>query len=177
MMSPRSRWIRLQVVQPKGSSVVLRKGTVYYSALLDTLKPRTLASVLLFGVLAQAGCSSGITQTDEVCASSRVKVASFADCLRRNYAMLSSGSPGQSDLGALYLAAAEFQAAQVAEGRKTDAMAMFELADWRTRVLTPIENQRRDQELQNVMKAIQSAANSGGQSGNSASAQGRSRYK
>jgi hypothetical protein len=131
----------------------------------------------MFGALTLAGCSSGITQTEQVCASSRVRVAVFADCLRRNYAMLSNGSTGQSDLGALYLAAAEFQEAQVAEGRETDAVAMLELADFRTRVLAPIENQRRDQELQNVLKAIQSASKSGGQSGYSASSQGSSRYR
>jgi hypothetical protein len=155
---------------------VLQRSIIRSAASQDKLKAWTLTSAV-FGALALAGCSSGITQTEEVCASSRARVAVFADCLRRNYATLSSGSTGQGDLGALYLAAAEFQEAQVAEGRVTDAMAMLELADFRTRVLAPVENQRRDQEFQNVLKAIQSAANSGGQSGNSAPAQGRSRYK
>jgi hypothetical protein len=75
----------------------------------------------------------------------------------------------------LYLAAAEFKTAEVAGGRETDAMAMFDLANFRTRVLAPMEQQRRDQEFQNVMKAIQSSSNSGGQSGRSASGQSRSR--
>jgi hypothetical protein len=126
----------------------------------------------MLGALMLVGCNSGITQTEEVCASSRATMAFFADCLRRNYATLSGGAPGQSDLGALYLAAAEFQESQVAEGRKTDAIAMLELAAFRARVLAPIEKQRQDQELQNVLKAIQSASNSGSQSG-----QGRSRFK
>ena len=89
---------------------------------------RTLTSVI-FGALTLAGCSSGITQTEEVCASSRVRVAVLI-VSAKTCGMLSSGSTGQSDLGALYLAAAEFQEAQVAEGRETDAMAMLELADF-----------------------------------------------
>jgi hypothetical protein len=130
---------------------------------------------MLLGSSVLPSCSSGITQTDQVCANSRVTVAAFANCLRSNYATLSNGSSGQGDLGALYLAAAEYQAAEVASGRETDAMAMLELANFRTRVLAPIEQKRRDQEFQNVMKAIQSAANSGGSSGRSSSGQSRSR--
>ena len=136
---------------------------------------RSTTALVLLGSSLLASCSSGITQTDQVCAYSRTTVAAFADCLRSNYATLSNGSSGQSDLGALYLAAAEFKAAEVASGRETDAMAMLELANFRTRALAPIEQKRRDQEFQNVMKAIQSAANSGASSGRSASGQSRSR--
>jgi hypothetical protein len=139
------------------------------------MSPRTISALMLLGSSALASCSSGIAQTDQICSHSRVTVAAFADCLRSNYATLSNGSSGQSDLGALYLAAAEYEVAEVASGRETDAMAMFELANFRMRVLAPIEQKRRDEEFQNVMKAIQSAANSGGTSGRSASGQSRSR--
>jgi hypothetical protein len=139
------------------------------------MSPRTIPALELLGSSTLASCSSGITQTDQVCAHSRATVAAFADCLRSNYGTLSNGSSDQSDLGALYLAAAEYQAAEVASGRETDAMAMFELANFRTRVLAPMEQQRRNQELQNMMKAIQSAANSAGPSGRSASGQSQSR--
>jgi hypothetical protein len=122
---------------------------------------------VLLGSLALAGCDSGIRQTEQVCAGTRITAASYANCLRANYATLTSGSPSDSDLGALYLAAAEYMAAQVAVGRTDDSMAMLELAKFRSDVIAPIEKKRHDQDLQNFVKALQSSVNSGGQSGRS----------
>lgn len=140
------------------------------------MSTRSISALVVPGYLALAGCSSGITQADQICTSSRISVAAFVDCLRSNYGTLSNGSSGQSDLGALYLAAAEYKATEVAGGGETDAMAMLELANFRTRVFAPMEQQRRDQEFQNVMKAIQGAGNSGSPSGRSASGQSQSRH-
>src|SRR5690349_18761720 len=83
---------------------------------------RDFSTLVLMGSLALAGCNSGIRQTEQICASTRVTASSYADCLRVNYATLTSGSPSDSDLGALYLAAAEYEAAQVAAGRTDDRM-------------------------------------------------------
>jgi hypothetical protein len=128
---------------------------------------RDFSTLVLLGSLALAGCASGIKQTEQLCAPTRGSAASYADCLRVNYATLTSGSPSDSDLGALYLAEAEYMAAQVAAGRTDDSMAMLELAKFRSNVIAQIEQKRRDQNLQTLVKALQSSGNSGGQSGGS----------
>jgi hypothetical protein len=135
---------------------------------------RDFPALVLLGSLALAGCNSGIKQTEQLCASTRVTAASYADCLRVNYATLTSGSPSDSDLGALYLAAAEYEAAQVAAGRIDDRGAMLELAGFRSNVIASIEQKRRDQDFQNVVKALQSSGNSGGQSGRSSNSSSNS---
>ncbi len=66
------------------------------------MSTRSISALVVPGYLALAGCSSGITQADQICTSSRISVAAFVDCLRSNYGTLSNGSSGQSDLGALY---------------------------------------------------------------------------
>lgn len=129
------------------------------------------STFVLLGAL--AGCHSGIQQTEQLCAGTRVTAASYADCLRVNYATLTSGSSGNSDLGALYLAAAEYEAAQVAAGRTDDRMAMLELARFRTDVIASMEQKRRDQDFQAFVKAMQSNGSATGQSGRSGSSSTR----
>jgi hypothetical protein len=120
---------------------------------------------LLAGALALSACTSGIKAADQACSPSRVTAAAFADCLRSNYATLTGGASDQSDLGGLYLAAAELQAAMVANGSETDAQAMFALADYRMRVLAPMEQKRRDADLQKVLQALQSSGQGQGSQG------------
>jgi hypothetical protein len=125
----------------------------------------------LGGVLALAGCTSGVKIAEEACARSLVTAAAFADCLRSNYAALTGGLD-QSDLGELYLAAAEYQAAMVAAGQETDAQAMLELASYRTSVLAPMEASRREASFKKALQAMQ-AGSSNGQGHASSGAQGR----
>jgi hypothetical protein len=53
----------------------------------------------------------------------------------------------------------------VANGSETDAQAMFALADYRMRVLAPMEQKRRDADLQKVLQALQSSGQGQGSQG------------
>jgi hypothetical protein len=128
-----------------------------------------LLAVALLGGLSVAGCTSGIRQTDQMCADSRASVILLTNCLRQNYATLTSGPTGQSELGSLYLAKAEAEADGVMSGRITNAQAMLELAQFRTDHIAPLERKWQQEDVDNFMKSLQSNDSKTASSGQSSS--------
>jgi hypothetical protein len=139
-----------------------------------------LLAAALLGGLSVAGCTSGIRQTDKMCSDSRDSVVTFTNCLRQNYATLTSGPNSQSDLGSLYLAKAEAEAAGVLSGRINNEEAMLELARYRTEYIAPLERQRAQEDVDNFMKSLHSndskSASSGSQSASSGYKTTKSKY-
>jgi hypothetical protein len=129
-------------------------------------KPRRkqlVRSISLLTALAMFGCASGIERVEEACAHHRASAAAYAGCLRSNYAILNSGPAGEQHISGIYLAAAEYQAAAVASGQRTDAEAMLELAAFNASVLAPAIQKQRDAAIRSAMQALQQPDGRGGQ--------------
>ena len=121
----------------------------------------TSNQVVFFAAALLAGCASGIERAEEACMNYRTTVAGYAACLRSNFATLTSGPQNERDIDAAYLAAAEYQTAAVATGRKTDQEAMLELAALNVSVFAPEIQKRREAAFQSVMQSMQNSGNSG----------------